>query len=164
MHVYRYNFTTLGIQPKSLGRMYAHEAVAVALWVKTYEHDMSLEVDYRSCTIRSKRPQHHSHSSSTKVPQNPQSKLKDNGNLLFCPPVKACTLIEPFASSVRIDGNANRPVPTSKVSPPASRLTTSPEIVMPAAPGLTVTPSTTANVGFTSTSNPSILTSDENVD
>ena len=80
--------------------------------------------------------------SSISVPiQNPQIKDRDNTLPLAWPPAKACTLTEPFAAPVGV-GSAKRPVPMSKVAPPASRLTTVPEMVMPGAAGLRVTPST----------------------
>ena len=82
---------------------------------------------------------------------------------LGCPPVKACTLTEPFASPVGF-GSAKRAVPISKVEPPASRLATVPEIVIPGAAALSVTPLSTTREDCTWTSKPSISTPGETGD
>ena len=81
------------------------------------------------------------------------------------PPVKSCTsLIEDLlAADEPVVGNAKRPVPISNVAPPASKLTAfPPDRVTPAAPAVSVFPSTiTTEEDSTLTSNPSISISDD---
>lgn len=105
-----------------------------------------------------------SHISSTSVAQTPQIRDKDLSNPLLCPPVKACALIEPFVVPVGV-GSAKRPVPMSKVAPPASRLTTVPETTATLdAATFSVTPSTTTKEECAWTSKPLIFTSGETGD
>lgn len=106
-------------------------------------------------------PNHVTHPQPTAnitIPQIPQSSSSNEGkdtddeNPLPCPPpVNACTssVSEPSDPFIGIGvGSAKCPVPfTSNVLPPSSRLTTAPEIVMPDAPALSVTPSTTTKEG-----------------
>ena len=108
---------------------------------------------------RYKESRSQSHTNSMTMPQTPQIRIKYDKSTTFlpCPPVKACTLTEPLAASV---GSAKRPVPISKVLPPASRLTTCPEIVTPTAVAFNVIPSTTTKEDRALTSYPWIVTPD----
>ena len=64
-------------------------------------------IGYMSHRVQNKRSQHHSHINSIKVPQTLQTRDRDKCNPLLCPPVKACTLIEPSAPPVCV-GKAKR--------------------------------------------------------
>ena len=113
--------------------------------------------------VQTKR--HHYNVNSDTIPQTPYINAKDISVAFpVSPPVNACTFTEPFtepfaAPNVAV-GRAKRLVPMSKVAPPASRLTSVPEIVTPAAAALSVTPSTTTKEDCELTSKPSMLISD----
>ena len=98
---------------------------------------------------------------SMTIPQTLQVTMRGISNLLLCPPKNACTLSDPFAAAGPCVGSAKRPVPISRVEPPASRLKTFPEMVMPATVALNVVLSTMTKEDCTLTSNPLMLASGE---
>ena len=120
------------------------------------------------------KDRHHSYiiSSTENIPQPPQtSRSKEASPSPFSfprpPPSEACTVSieDPLAAVDPVVGNAKRPVPISNVAPPPSRLRAFPplERVTPAAPAVSVVPSTMKMEDDSSslTSNPSISMSDD---
>ena len=77
--------------------------------------------------------------------------------------MKACTLIKELFPTPYV-GNIKRPIPISKVFPLASRLITSPDIVMPGSAALSVALSTTIIEEWALILKPSIMISDRDWD